>query len=191
MIRGPKETIALDAAIDQAESSATLVTQTVEEFSKASEAVLAVSEQVADASSETIAGVIGTGVGLGASAVCLAALPVGMAVAPLVLIAGGIVGLGTGVLALRGRRSVERERHLREEAMRLKSVSGQAELLRKEIEQARLANAPPEVVKDLWLAYGRLVGSVEHGAADAGQQLLPAKRNQLLLPGPRVETEGG
>jgi hypothetical protein len=183
MTRRRKNAIELAAAIQRAEATADLAAKMVEQFARASDTVLAASDKVAHASSETIAGLVGGGVGLGSGAFLVATTAIVGVASPLVILAAGVVGVGAGILALRGRHSISYDRALRDERRRLESMKQQATLLRSEIDEVKKMNGPPETVTKLWSSYDNVVAAIGMSSAEAGKRVATPSIRGLLGPG--------
>jgi F0F1-type ATP synthase assembly protein I len=177
---GRKESIELEAAITQAESSASMVSDTIQDIRSATDQLLDAGARLASASSETIGGVVGTAVGLAGAALIVITIPAISVSAPFLLIGGAIIGMGSGVLGFRGRKAVQRERELRDDSLRLKAIAERAEFLRQEIDKAQLANAPVAVVSSLWSSYQEVLFTVGSGTGEP--PLLSPPKPQLALP---------
>lgn len=178
-----KESIQLEAAITQAESSANVVLDTIQDVRTATDQLLDTGARLASAPSETIGGVVGAAAGLAGAALIVVAVPAVSVAAPFLLIGGAIIGMGAGVLGLRGRKSVRRESELRDDSLRLKAISDRATLLREEIAKAQLANAPAAVVAGLWSSYQDVVVTLGLGTREPAL-LAPPKTQLALPPGP-------
>jgi hypothetical protein len=161
------------AAIQEATALAEAAVKQAKSIRETSAALLQASGDAAVRPSEVLGGLIG-GAGAAAVAIYLIGLTSLSAVSiPFIAAAG----LGAGVLANRGPRGIAADRERRLRAITAASDVDRPRLLREEIEAARLAGAPDEVIQQMWLLYAG-----ELAMQKSPQLQLPAPSPQLSLP---------